>query len=164
MAILDEAIALRKSGIEAPILVLGVTDVRDITLAVNYNIILTVPSLKWLETSLPVLETSQVTLRFHLKLDLGMGRIGVREREELKTLLEVVKASPYLSLEGVFTHFATVIVRMRTILIIKSQDLNNYSSVLKNFLKTSTVLTVPLLYGMMIYQQRLFVMELGCMA
>lgn len=107
VAILDEAIALRKSGIEAPILVLGVTDVRDITLAVNYNIILTVPSLKWLETSLPVLETSQVTLRFHLKLDTGMGRIGVREREELKTLLEVVKASPYLSLEGVFTHFAT---------------------------------------------------------
>ena len=46
------------------------------------------------------------TLRYHLKLDTGMNRLGFRSDNLRRTLPELL-ASPNLELAAVYTHFAT---------------------------------------------------------
>ena len=100
---IDEALELRQAGIEKDILVLGVvpTDVLDLALA--ENLILTIASREWMEM---VDKDLLHNLRFHIKVDTGMGRIGFRESRSINEALADLKqygAKP----EGIFTHFAT---------------------------------------------------------
>ncbi len=106
VAFLDEALALRKKGIEAPILVLGAVRPEDITLAARERITLTVFQEEWLEQAKRFYNET-LPISFHLKMDTGMGRLGVKEEEETKRIIEIIDDHPYFSLEGVYTHFAT---------------------------------------------------------
>jgi alanine racemase len=106
VAFLDEAILLRKEGIEAPILVLGAARATDVKLASVHNISLTAFSLEWLEEAAGELEETS-SLNLHIKCDTGMGRIGIRTAEELKEMEKFIQTHSHLCLEGIFTHFAT---------------------------------------------------------
>ncbi|MBY0121164.1 alanine racemase [Bacillus sp. S/N-304-OC-R1] len=106
VAILDEALSLRKKGITAPILVLGASRPEDVGLASEQNITLTIFQAEWLEKAKHYIEASQ-KLKIHLKLDTGMGRIGIRSREELEIIEDLAAKNPSITIEGVFTHFAT---------------------------------------------------------
>ena len=106
VAFLDEAIALRQQGITAPILVLGATRPTDITLAAQYQIALTVFQHEWLhEAKKSLVLEKQVS--FHLKLDTGMGRLGIKDKQGLLQVIKEIKNDERFILEGVFTHFAT---------------------------------------------------------
>lgn len=102
---LDEALELRKGGIEDPILILGIVPPRFLQIAHQLNISVTVASLEWLEQAGDLKENLS-GLTVHLKIDTGMGRIGFRNEEEILRALEVL-ADLEFELEGVFTHFAT---------------------------------------------------------
>lgn len=106
VAFLDEALALRKKGIQAPILVLGASRPEDVTIAARNHIMLTVLASEWLEQALGMLDVGE-QIGIHIKLDSGMGRIGVRSIEELKRIEQLLEAHPNVRFEGVFTHFAT---------------------------------------------------------
>ncbi|WP_017729373.1 alanine racemase [Halalkalibacterium ligniniphilum] len=106
VALLDEALKLRKGGIDAPILVLGRTRPTDVQLAVMHNISLTVYQLDWVEEAQKHLQPTD-TLKVHMKLDSGMGRIGLREKKEIDEIIEALSASNTIKLEAIFTHFAT---------------------------------------------------------
>lgn len=105
---LDEALELRHAGILAPILVLSHISADYFTLALEQHITLTIPSIEWLEELGQYLEhhpdKKAVT---HLKVDSGMGRIGLRTVEEFDRCSDLIKEHPNLILEGIFTHFAT---------------------------------------------------------
>jgi alanine racemase len=106
VAFLDEALALRKKGITAPILVLGASRPSDVHLAAKHQITLTVFQSDWVEQAADFYKgTEQV--RFHLKMDTGMGRLGIKEEAEAKRIIELIDSHPYFLLEGVYTHFAT---------------------------------------------------------
>ncbi|WP_236634902.1 alanine racemase [Alteribacter lacisalsi] len=108
VAILDEALALRHAGIEAPILVLGYVRPEDAPLAVRYNITLTVFQADWIKEAASQIKPGTGSLKCHLKVDTGMGRIGLRTEEEGDALAWEVKAHDGLFLlEGIYTHFAT---------------------------------------------------------
>jgi alanine racemase len=106
VAFMDEAIALRNKGIEAPILVLGATRPEDVELAVNLNITVTLFQLDWVKAAQPYLPKDKV-LSVHIKLDTGMGRIGIRTKEELAAVVEMISNDDRMNIEGIFTHFAT---------------------------------------------------------
>lgn len=106
VAFMDEAIALRNKGIAAPILVLGATRPEDIQVAAKFNITLTVFQQEWLEEALKHLKTDN-RISFHIKVDTGMGRIGVRSVTELKAVEQIISENAPFNLEGIFTHFAT---------------------------------------------------------
>ncbi|MFT4417105.1 alanine racemase [Fredinandcohnia humi] len=106
VAFLDEAISLRRGGIEAPILVLGASRPSDVVVAAENNIALTVFNKEWLAEAQQLYKGNKSVL-FHLKLDTGMGRLGVKDKAELLSILEAIDHYPYFELEGVFTHFAT---------------------------------------------------------
>ncbi len=106
VAFLDEALTLRDHGITAPILVLGASRPTDVNIASERQITLTAFQLEWLEEAKKHLSENQ-TLKLHVKLDSGMGRIGIRERTELQELENHIIEDNRFILEGVFTHFAT---------------------------------------------------------
>ncbi|MCA1023942.1 alanine racemase [Halobacillus litoralis] len=105
VAIMDEALKLRDAGVEAPILVMGWTRPEDAPLAAANDITVTVFQEEWLHQ----VQTAECEkpLSIHLKLDTGMGRIGVRNTEEMDGVLRAVKADDTFRLTGIFTHFAT---------------------------------------------------------
>lgn len=106
VAFLDEAIALRQKGIEAPILVLGLIRPIDINIAARHHITITVFQEEWLEEASFCLE-QDLTITIHLKLDTGMGRIGIRDTSTLQRIEGMIREDERFKLEGVFTHFAT---------------------------------------------------------
>ena len=106
VAFMDEAIALRKKGIKAPILVLGATRSEDVQVAADYDITVTVFQMDWLQEAKKHLKVD-ARISIHVKLDTGMGRIGVRSKEELIAIEQMISEDKRLFLEGIFTHFAT---------------------------------------------------------
>lgn len=105
VALLEEAVKLRNAGITAPILVMNRVLPKYAPLCSEKNITLMFFQKEWLE------EVSQYKyeheLKLHLKLDTGMGRLGLKQNEELKEILSLLKDNKNISITGVYTHFAT---------------------------------------------------------
>lgn len=106
VATLDEAFALRRKGITAPLLVLGATRPRNAQAAADAEIALAVFQSSWLKEAQSLLNEAS-RLKVHLKFDSGMGRIGIRSKEELADVQSLLEGEKRITLEGVFTHFAT---------------------------------------------------------
>ncbi|WP_075980481.1 alanine racemase [Bacillus massilinigeriensis] len=106
VAFLDEAIALRKKGIAAPILVLGASRAQDISIAAKHEITLTVFQEEWLLEAKKYM-TNDLQVKVHIKIDSGMGRIGVKTPDELQSVEQMLREDGRFLIEGVFTHFAT---------------------------------------------------------
>ncbi|MFC2949809.1 alanine racemase [Virgibacillus sediminis] len=105
VAILDEALVLREAGIDFPLLVLGYTPPEAVHMAVKHDIALTVYTQEVAKSILETAAEQKRKVRVHLKIDTGMNRIGLQEKEEAIELANMLK-SDYVELEGVFTHFA----------------------------------------------------------
>ncbi|ASB96067.1 alanine racemase [Streptococcus equi] len=102
---LDEALELRQAGIDKEILILGVILASELQLAIKHQLTITVASLEWLELAKKEsVDFSQ--LHVHVKVDSGMGRIGVRSLAEANQLISIL-SDMGVQLDGIFTHFAT---------------------------------------------------------
>ncbi|ANS77136.1 alanine racemase [Paenibacillus yonginensis] len=106
VACLDEALALRDKGITAPILVLGATRPVDVSLAAARGITLTIFQKQWVNDARMHLHDKD-RLKVHVKVDTGMGRIGIRSSEELTEIEGLIQADDRLEWEGIYTHFST---------------------------------------------------------
>ena len=104
VALLEEAIKLREAGITAPIIVLGWVAPEHVPIAAKEQITLTFFQKEWLQQVKS--QDFKELLKLHLKVDTGMGRIGIQKLEEIKDILKEVD-DPRFCLEGMFTHFAT---------------------------------------------------------
>lgn len=105
VACLDEALQLRLAGIQAPILVLGYTPPEGVPSACQYNITLTVYSSDVLQ-AIAALPTDSLKLKVHVKIDSGMGRLGLLPGEGAVAYIEALRSMPQVELEGLFTHFS----------------------------------------------------------
>lgn len=105
VALVDEAVALRTQGITAPIFVMGYAPLEAVPLAIRHDIGLTVYHMEWLLQAKELIPPGQ-TLSVHVKVDTGMGRIGVRSLEELEQLAEMLTIQPSFRWDSIFTHFA----------------------------------------------------------
>src|SRR5947209_5152371 len=103
VALLEEALQLRRAGITLPVIVFGPVDARGIVAAIENGITLGVPGPEELTAACEVAQSRDVHV--HLKLDSGMGRMGVTE-SELAAVTERIRATPRLHVDGVYTHFA----------------------------------------------------------
>ena len=102
---LDEAIAVRKFAPAAEILILGYTPPEYAHEIAMYNIIQGVVSTEYAEA---LVKNSAEPIRCHIKIDTGMGRIGLKHdtpaecADEIAEMMKMEK----LSVEGIYTHFA----------------------------------------------------------
>ena len=107
VANLEEAHAIRMTGKDWPILMLGACLPEEIAQAIKWGVQLTVSSMREL---LLIGETAEKFKRLafvHLKMDTGMGRLGC-SIDLINEILTVAQQSPMIRLKGVFTHFADV--------------------------------------------------------
>lgn len=105
VASLEEALALREAGINAPVLVLGYVSPPYASIAIERDISLTVYNL---ETALAYSRAAAdgKKARVHIKIDTGMGRIGFLPDEKAIETIAAISRLPGIELEGIFTHFA----------------------------------------------------------
>ncbi|MGN7380743.1 alanine racemase [Paenibacillus sp. SAFN-117] len=105
VGLISEALQLRESGIQVPILVLTPALPADADLAAEYGISLTVCDEGWLR-EMRRHKQSRKPLRVHVKMDTGLGRIGIRHFSEWEAMAPYLQSED-LIVEGVYTHFAT---------------------------------------------------------
>ena len=106
VATVDEGVELRCAGIDNPILVLSEPPVTSIPDLVRFDIM---PSVYTVDFALAYGEASAAANkvgRYHLAIDTGMTRIGVR-REDLLEVRGAIDFHRGLECAGTFTHFAT---------------------------------------------------------
>jgi alanine racemase len=103
VSLLEEALELRLAGITLPLLVLGPLTSGQIPIALDNDITIGVIGPEELASVCVVAQERDVSI--HLKLDSGMGRMGVID-SELPGVVEMIRATPRLRVEGIYTHFA----------------------------------------------------------
>jgi alanine racemase len=103
VALLEEALELRRAGIAIPLLLLGSLPSAQMVSALDNAITVGVPGPEELEAICDVAKERDVEV--HLKLDSGMGRMGVVE-SELSRVIEMIRATPRLRIGALYTHFA----------------------------------------------------------
>lgn len=107
VAILEEAIELRKNGIDKPLLILGYTSPRQYADLVLHNVTQTIFDF---ETAKKLSETAcslNMTANIHIAIDTGMNRIGFKAEKESLNTIKQIYSLPNIFIEGIFTHFAT---------------------------------------------------------
>ena len=106
VASVDEGCKLREAGIKAGILVLGAVTASDVEDGVRAGLTQTVCSPEMVRLCAEAAEAAGMTAEVHLKVDTGMGRIGVRTMEERDGVLEAIGKARGVRLTGAFTHFS----------------------------------------------------------
>lgn len=104
VAYLDEALSLRKQGFCEEILVLGYVREEDFEYIVKEKIVLTVVSLEWLRNLVNV-NVDLRNVKFHLKFDSGMNRIGMKDLSEILEAIDIILKHNGL-IDGIYTHYA----------------------------------------------------------
>jgi len=114
VSMLDEAIQLRKIGVEVPILVLNHTDFRRVGEVLEYNITQTVYSHEMAEVLSREAVKRGTKAKVHIKIDTGMTRVGFKPGySAVKDVMTISKLDGII-IEGIFTHFAEADTNDRT--------------------------------------------------
>jgi alanine racemase len=104
VASIDEGIKLREAGVKVPILILGLIMKKDIPPVFKYGLTVTVCD----ESLARALDNKARSLgknvNVHIKVDTGMGRIGVSHLDA-EDLVKRVHKLKRVNIEGIFTHF-----------------------------------------------------------
>lgn len=100
---IEEAINVRKYVTDTPVLCLEPIDLEYIDEIIKYNITITVCNYEYFKKLL----TINKKIKFHLKLNTGMNRLGINSKEEVLKIFDKSKENKNLLFEGIFTHLAT---------------------------------------------------------
>ena len=105
VACLNEAVALRQAGVEAPILIPGYLPPWQARAALLHDVTCAVFSEEVVQALSDAACDLRSVARVHLKVDTGMGRLGLFPEEVLPFLRRVYRL-PGIVWEGIFTHFS----------------------------------------------------------
>lgn len=106
VALLEEGIELRETGINCPTLVFGGFFHDQAEFFVRYNLDATLYSLENAKALAKAVKLLGKPANVHIKIDTGMGRVGV-PWEEAAPFVQKVLQIPEIRIMGVYTHFAT---------------------------------------------------------
>jgi alanine racemase len=106
VANIQEALDLRDAGIDAPVLIMGYTPEQAVRQAVRQNITITLYDLELARTFDRAARDAGGKLRCHVKVDTGMGRLGVLAPDAVAFFRSLINLKN-LEVEGIYTHFAT---------------------------------------------------------
>lgn len=100
-----EARALRQNGIRTPILVLGMVTPEEVDEAIISDVTLTLHSLEALQLFSTRARAARQAVPVHLKVDTGMGRLGVFV-EEIVSFTRQAQAAGGIYIDGIYSHLA----------------------------------------------------------
>jgi alanine racemase len=100
MGRIDEAVAVRSAGISIPIIVFGSVLPKDLPTLLDYKL---TPTVHNMETAAYLGKLAADNISVYLKVDSGLGRLGIRIDETVKFCRAISKFKN-LQLEGIYTH------------------------------------------------------------
>lgn len=113
VALPEEGQQLREAGIEVPILVVGLIQPGEAYKVAKFRLAQTVASVELLEALDHEASKASTRVSVHIKLETGMGRIGVKPDGAVSFAYKV-KDFKNLNLEGLFSHFSSADERDKT--------------------------------------------------
>lgn len=106
VAFLDEALQLRNEGIALPILVLGFVAPEHLELAQQHDVTVALYREDQLAAASGLSISKNKPLKVHIKVDTGMGRLGVLGTDEALQFIQRALAMDSVQVEGIFTHYS----------------------------------------------------------
>lgn len=100
----DEGRELRESGIEVPVILVGGASAEEIAISLKYDLEFCVQSLDSFD--LAIKTAKNIKPKIHIKIDSGMGRLGINSNEEFEKILDSALKNN-IPICGLYTHFAT---------------------------------------------------------
>ena len=126
VALTEEGVSLRLSGIDKDILVFNTVSREDVEIAVRYNLILTVANISTAKTVYSVAKDKKRRARVHIKVDTGMHRTGFTVNALDNVLRYFSDKRDAVNVEGLYTHLANpeddTSVKMATALFLLAKD------------------------------------------
>ena len=101
-----EGVGLRQAGIQAPVLIMGYTPPEAAQAVVDYRLTPSLITLEFAGALSGLASATGIEIPVHIKIDSGMSRYGLMPDETLD-FVRRVRDLPGISMEGIFTHFAT---------------------------------------------------------
>ncbi len=101
VAIVDEAIELRKLGYTKEIFVLNQPSIDELQEIINYNITIGLSSEEFLDNI-----DINTKMKVHLEIETGMNRTGI-QLDKLNNFIQKIKKLPNIKVEGVYTHLSS---------------------------------------------------------
>lgn len=102
---LEEALSIRNKNKDIPILCLEPIAVKHLDICVHHNITITIHDYDYFKELLKI--KINKPLKIHLKIDTGMNRLGIKDKNQIEDIYTNLLEEHNLSLEGIFTHFTT---------------------------------------------------------
>lgn len=106
VASVNEAVQLRRAGIQANLLILGYTPDENLSAVVETGVQQTLYSVKQAKLLQEIAVAQGRVVGIHLKVDTGMHRLGFADNEQSVLDICQIAEMPNLSIEGIFSHFA----------------------------------------------------------
>ncbi|WP_346920120.1 alanine racemase [Clostridium sp. UBA7339] len=107
VAMLTEAIELRKNNINAPIVILGYTPLYLGEELINYDIEQTIYDLDYAKELSKIALSLNKKAKIHIAIDTGMGRIGFLPGDDTVKIINEVYNLEGLEVIGIYSHFST---------------------------------------------------------
>ncbi|MBZ9689163.1 alanine racemase [Clostridium estertheticum] len=107
VAVISEAVELRRSGIECPIMILGFTPPNLIDNLLKYNIEQAVYSYEFARELSKMAQKKNKIAKIHIVVDTGMGRIGYLPTQDSVEEVYNISKLPNIIIEGMFCHFSS---------------------------------------------------------
>ncbi len=157
VALVEEGMELRQAGIDAPILMMGSLFPEQAEALTGLRltpVVFTANTARALSRAAQKLRT---TVSVHLKIDTGMGRIGMAP-EEADEFVEMLRGLPGIDIQGLMTHFADADLREKAF---ASKQIDRLRALVQRL--TEKGISVPLIHAansaaVLSYQDSLFTM------
>lgn len=152
IAVLDEGIELRRAGFKVPILILGYTDGERAEEIISNELEQAVYSWELAEAISKEAVKQGKIAKIHIKIDSGMGRIGLQPNNDAVQLIKKISQLPNIAIEGIFTHFAVADATDKTYTkgqyekfswICKELDKENVKINVRHCANSATIIDLP---------------------
>ena len=105
VATLEDGINVRKYNKDIPVLLLEPIDIDEIDIALKNNFTITVHDIDYIKELNKIINKK---IKCHIKIDSGMGRLGIKDKNELKESYDILNKNKNIIVEGIYSHFATI--------------------------------------------------------
>ncbi|MCP4673782.1 MAG: alanine racemase, partial [Desulfobacula sp.] len=136
----DEAVEIRQAGITAPLLVFGFIYSAQAVLADELDVTTTIYNYEMAKALSQAAHNQGVKIKVHLKIDTGMGRVGMITdnlkvtRKKIIHDIKKIMSLPGIDIQGIYTHFAAADHRDRAYTILQ---LDRFDSLIRDLKKES---------------------------
>lgn len=131
VAVITEAVELRKAGLKAPIIILGYTAHDFYDKIIEFDMEQTIYSYEDAKVLSQAAVKRNARVKIHIAVDTGMGRIGFLTTREEAQEVKRISQLPGLDIEGLFTHFASADETNKEYTFLQLKRFNEFDEYLK---------------------------------